>query len=148
MDRASGYTFAMLREKRDELKYDAYCFPDSHAFYVTHAQAAPMPLKWTHLNNKNVLNTAKSHELDWPMKWVNLMLDTWKSPGTYSVCCCYYYYLIIFLITLIRTLRSDWPKNTLLVWGELGKYHKRKFTSIHPIREHIVFHITKDYFIY
>lgn len=33
--------FAMLREKWDELKYDAYFVPDSHAFHATHAQAAP-----------------------------------------------------------------------------------------------------------
>lgn len=35
---------------------------------------------------------------------------------------------------------SAWSKITLLVCGELGKHHKRKFTLIQPISKHI-FHI-------
>ena len=43
---------------------------------------------------------------------------------------------------------SAWFKITLLVCGELGKHHKRKFTLIQPISKHIIFHVRENYFMY
>lgn len=91
-----------------------HAFPQPRMHSTLLMPQLPLPFKWTHLNNKNLLNSTKCHKL-YLLNQLTYTRHLEKSWHILSICYCCYYYLIIhlacavciiFLIVLPRTLRS------------------------------------------